>query len=411
MIKRGQREPVRFAEREKRRAEPNLLRLAAWLSLAGFATLASGCFKDEPLNSECDIEQVFLSLSDPGALFFRDNDTLVSLSSVETNAVFHVREDADLSSIAPHFTLSEGASIVPADGEPHDFSAGPVTYVVTSADGRYSRSYSVSFVLPERQSENVVYEFESAYAVKSGLMSYYAWTDITPSGDSLFNWATANPAFVLALAGRKDVSFDDFPTSVLSPGRSGNGVRLTTMSTGAFGSLFGKPIAAGNLFIGSFASELAATKPLEATRFGKPTTLAPKSFEGYYKYKAGDVFTDADMKEIDGRTDECSIYAVFYRNEDADGNEVVLNGANVLTSPSLVARAVVRDLAQCDEWTLFHADFVYDAEVDPDVLARKGYSLAMVFSSSAGGDDFEGAVGSTLCIDSVSLISDAEAGE
>lgn len=386
----------------------NLLPLAAWVSLACFASMAVGCFKDEPLNSECDIEQVYLSVENPGELFFRDNDTLITLSSVEMKAVFHVRAGSDLTALAPRFTLSPGASISPADGIPQDFSAGPVTYVVSSADGRYSRSYSVSFLLPELQSENAVYEFENPYVVESGQMSYYAWTDVTPSGESLFNWATANPAFVLALAGKKDVSFDDFPTSVLSDGRSGKGVRLMTKSTGAFGRLFGKPIAAGNLFIGSFVSELAATKPLEATRFGRPTDLAPKSFEGFYKYRAGDVFTDAQMNEIEGRTDQCSIYAVLYRNEDANGNEVVLNGADVLTSPFLVARAVVSGLAQCDEWTLFHADFVYDAEVDRDILANKGYSLALVFSSSAGGDDFEGAVGSVLCIDSVSLIGEVE---
>ena len=38
----------------------------------------------------------------------------------------------------------------------------------------------------------------------------------------------------------------------------------------------------------------------------------------------------------------------------------------------------------------------YTEEIDEQVLAARGYSLAVVFSSSVDGAKFEGAVGSTL---------------
>ena len=60
------------------------------------------------------------------------------------------------------------------------------------------------------------------------------------------------------------------------------------------------------------------------------------------------------------------------------------------------------------EWTAFEAAFDYRADIDADLLARQGYSLAIVFSSSADGDKFEGAVGSTLMVDKVKIICTEE---
>ena len=42
-------------------------------------------------------------------------------------------------------------------------------------------------------------------------------------------------------------------------------------------------------------------------------------------------------------------------------------------------------------------------EADPQVLAAQGYNMTLVFSSSKDGATFEGAVGSTLYIDEVSV--------
>ena len=56
-----------------------------------------------------------------------------------------------------------------------------------------------------------------------------------------------------------------------------------------------------------------------------------------------------------------------------------------------------------DKWTPFSIDFKFLCDLDLDLLKQRGYSLTIVFSSSADGDQFEGAIGSTLCVDKVRL--------
>ena len=50
----------------------NLMTLA--LMCASMAL--TSCFKDEPLNAECDIEQAYIHVDNPTAMFFSENDTL-----------------------------------------------------------------------------------------------------------------------------------------------------------------------------------------------------------------------------------------------------------------------------------------------------------------------------------------------
>ncbi|MDY5085153.1 MAG: PCMD domain-containing protein, partial [Prevotella sp.] len=93
-----------------------------------------------------------------------------------------------------------------------------------------------------------------------------------------------------------------------------------------------------------------------------------------------------------------------YRNHDEDGNPVVLNGDNVQTSPLIVAKAIAANIVPTDKWTQFTVDFSYLEDFDLDLLENRGYNLAVVFSSSADGAFFQGAIGSTLCIDNVKII-------
>ena len=52
--------------------------------------------------------------------------------------------------------------------------------------------------------------------------------------------------------------------------------------------------------------------------------------------------------------------------------------------------------------------FTYFTDIDLDELERRGYSLTVVFSSSAAGDYYKGAPGSTLMIDNVRIICESE---
>ena len=106
----------------------------------------TSCFKDEPLNAECDIEQAYVHADVPTDIFFAASDTLVNVLSDVTEVTFRVKPGVDLSAMAPVFRVTEGATVSPANGSVHDFSDGrAVTYTVTSQDGAWKREYNVSF--------------------------------------------------------------------------------------------------------------------------------------------------------------------------------------------------------------------------------------------------------------------------
>lgn len=163
------------------------------------------------------------------------------------------------------------------------------------------------------------------------------------------------------------------------------------------------PIAAGNLFIGTFDASNALKDAMKATRFGLPFSFKTKPiyFSGYYKYLPGEKFTNRNMKEIKDRIDEGTIYAVLYDNHDKNGKAVVLHGDDVQTSPQIVAIAILPNIGKTEEWTHFNIPFNYKKNVDAEKLTNGGYSLAVVCSSSVDGAIFQGAIGSTLWVDKI----------
>lgn len=195
----------------------------------------------------------------------------------------------------------------------------------------------------------------------------------------------------------------------MAEGKDGYGVRLTTRATGPIAQAVNKRIAAGNLFLGTFDASNALTDAMKATHFGIRFDRKPLRFEGYYKYAPGEVFQNQDGSIIAGKVDQGTIYAIFYRNTDEQGSPLTLYGDNVQTSKYIVAKAIVPHIETTDEWTHFSIDFDYSGnEIDPIRLAQFGYSLAIVCSSSVDGAYFQGAVGSTLCIDAMTLTCEKE---
>ena len=214
------------------------------------------------------------------------------------------------------------------------------------------------------------------------------------------NFSNGNPGFNLSMGSAKP---DEYPTAPLINGYDGAAVKLTTRSTGPFGAMVNKRIAAGNLFIGTFDMGSALTDAMKATHFGLVFDRQPMTLTGYYTYQPGATFQDPKGNAVADRTDQAAIYAVLYRNHDDQGNAVTLYGDNVKTSPQIVAIADMGMVKPAKEWTPFSIDFKYLSDIDLDLLKQHGYSLTIVFSSSADGDQFEGAVGSTLCVDKVRL--------
>lgn len=373
-------------------------------ALIGSSTLTS-CFKDEPLNAECDIEQAYIHVDNPLGMFYQQSDTLINVLSTAEDINFVVRKTTDLTALAPIFNLTPGATIYPDNGSEQDFSNGPIVYTTTSEDGQYKRNYRVNFIFSKDMLE---YNFDHfSLNTNAPANKYYVWTDLDDEGNPLNNWATGNPGYRMAKGSAQP---DEYPTTPWSEEGHETCVKLTTCETGKFGSDRKMPIAAGNLFLGEFDTKKALTanaagvKGVLATKFGLPIGSQPVSFSGFYKYKRGDVFTDKN-NEVKDSKDYGSIYAVFYDNHDANGEPFVLHGDDVLSSDQIISIANIGQIDDTPEWTAFNLNFKLQPgkAIDPVKLANRGYSLAIVSSSSINGATFEGAVESTLWIDDFSI--------
>ena len=372
------------------------------LLLAALCPVLSSCFKDEPANAECDIEVAWVHAEEPEKMFYNLTDTLVKVLYTDNLITFNVRSSADLSALAPQFIITPNATIEPASGSVQDFSHGPVTYKVTSEDRQWSREYYVSFnIVTRTETDTLRFDFED-YQVNSSY--YYTWND------SRFRWSTGNPGYLLCgmateyADGQYSTNPEKFPSVALPDGYKGSGVKLTTLSTGAWGAIKEMRIAAGNLFIGTFDATQAMTDARKATNFGAPFDRRPTKLRGHYKFAPGNDYQDADGNLKPGEADIADIYAVFYRNHDENGNAIILDGDNVKSSPYIIGMAQVTGIQATDEWTEFEAEFKFNEEIDQTLLDNRGYNIAIVFSSSVNGAYFEGAIGSTLMVDEVELI-------
>ena len=342
--------------------------------------LLYSCIQEEALNAECDIEWVNL-----------DDEHIIGEPVIENNLIiFQARPGIDLNSLSPEFTLTPGAKIMPESGTTHDFSTG-MTYTVFSEDGNWSKEYEIRFNLMGPKTK---YSFEN-YEIKDGKFCLFYEVNNGERQD----WASGNSAFVFSGGGTSTELFPTYYSEDEKEGRSA--LKLVTSSTGAWGADLKKPIAAGNLFLGTFVTTIALTNPLRATRFGKPYSLQPLRFKGWYKYKPGESFTDKNNTVFYDREDDCDIYAVLY--DTSNGNNY-LTGENILTSPDIVAIARVEDKVVSDEYVQFNIPFNYLQNFEEEKQNSYKYNLTVVFSSSKTGDIFEGAVGSTLIVDEVELI-------
>jgi len=364
--------------------------------------LMSSCFKDEPLNMECDILSAWVEGDEYASNFYQPAQMRIeNISSGEKEIVFTVRSLISLPKQLPvKFNLTPGAKITPENGSMQDFSNGPVTYTVTSEDGAWKREYTVVFHEASLPSFKFSFEHVEVVDNSSNRSSYHNFYEVDSNGTRHNIWASGNPG--AAIIAQYDSKPESFPTYSTDNGYEGKGVCMNTQTTGSLGQMMNKPIAAGNLFLGKFNVNNVLFNPLKTTEFGIPMNQVPVRVTGYYKYQPGPEYTNAKKEVVPGRVDQANAYAVFYRNTDANGKSVVLLGDDVLTNPLIVKIAQVESLPPTNEWTRFEM-FFKGGEVDDAILEAQGYSLTLVFSSSKEGDYFEGAVGSTLYIDEVEV--------
>lgn len=381
------------------------------LTLLLAATLPTACIKDEAPNAEADILSITLPQgvvveSTPDYYRPYDNERRAYPLSIE------VAFGTDLSALAPTFKLTPGATLkviekgdtieTPLDkSRAQDFSQ-PVRYIVTSESRRWHRVYLIDIHYPENRDIPTEYHFESVKEQDN----YYIFHE-SAEGCAPLTWASGNPGFALAAQLQGITSPHSYPTTIESDGYSGNCLKLQTLLTGDWGQRVGKPIAAGNLFMGTFYLPTALTNSLNSTRFGVPFKHKPTMLTGLYRYTAGKKFYDNG--NYTDEKDKFSIYAMFFEK----GDDVPYIDGNIPSQgfehPRMIATALMDEAEKVEssEWRRFEIPFDYtryDKILDPQKLADGKYYIAVVFASSSGGDEFKGAPGSTLWVDEVELL-------
>lgn len=369
----------------------------AMASLLAVLLALQSCIKEEALNAEADIESCTLA----GDVLNRD--------PVITNdkVTLYVKKGTDVSRLAPEFTLTPGATIVPESGTLLDFTT-PQTYTVTSEDRKWEKRYTVEAT---QDGLNITrYHFENARTKdKTKYLEFY---ETDAQGNEVMTWASGNPGY--ALTGAQGEA-DSYPTYQWDDGYQGKCLALTTRRTGRMGNSVNMPLASGNLFIGTFDVVNALQNALTSTLFGMQFEYIPTYVRGHYKYSPGKTFYELDksasdkLKPVPGQQDTGDIYAVFY--ESTEGMEM-LDGTNMLSedNPNILAVARIDRMENTgiekeDAWKEFYLPFVFrqGKTVDPVKLKEGRYSLTIVFASSIRGNYFEGAPDSTLLIDEVEL--------
>ena len=394
------------------------------VALTAVPILLASCIPAEDPNTECDIEAISLHLESPTDIFYHDYDTMQTVISTETDIEFTIRSYANVQSIPTTLRITEGATayIKSADGtdvlflngSAVDFSNEKVQrFHIVSEDKAWSRDYTISVVHEAPSEGNLFFDFESYALDASG--KYYVWD--APEVFTDGQWKNGNPGFKISKSSAKPLEYPSTPVANGGPDGS-TCIKLETCDTGPFGKMVNMRIASGSLFNGIFDVGNALTDALKATQFGTPYLHKPVMLRAWLSYEPGSVFQDRDGNTVEGVIDEPDVYVVFYRNEDAEGNKVQLDGNDVLSSPYIVGLGRLPHNYNADgtdqlsanpihgltnQWQAVTIPVEYRAELDANILQNKGYSLIIGFASSWGGAHFKGAIGSKFLIDNVQL--------
>lgn len=359
------------------------------------AATTTSCIKEEPLYRETDIQS-----------FRIEGDAYISTPTISNHAItVMVKNDADLTNLTPIIGLPEGATVSPASGVAQDFSNGSVQYTVRAQDSSFIRIYSVSVIQPS--SLSLKFDFEKWQLTKSG---YYDL--MSNSGTELVKlWDSGNSGIAI-------YSKEQFPTTPDSTDyyQGHCSARLQTLKGNVNIGAIKVPIFSGSLFYGTF--KLNILDPRKSVRLGQPHQKEagkPLVFTGYYKYTPGTPFIylegsgkDAVEMQSDTIVDEAAMYAVLYKVTKGNSANEYLDGITIADDARIVARADWKkenasrtDRAASSGYTRFFIPFVYTEELD---FNQYDYKLAILFASSKAGDQYRGAVGSTLNVDEVQIV-------
>lgn len=307
----------------------------------------------------------------------------VSIDNENLTIEIPVSLDFDISSVTPtSIVLSNMASISPNENETVDFSMGNVIYSVTAEDGSIAEW---TVILKLQQSE-----------IQLPNSDFNLWYDDggypeLGDGNNTSTWGTANKG--LSLVG-------GYNTEPIYDGSSGNYAKMTTIAAPAV-----VRIAAATLFTGYFKDGFpSVSDPRSNINFGIPYTSLPTAFKVKYKYQFGESYEDGDGNPLSG-SDAADIYVLLEQWIEQEE----------ITTKKRVGTAWYRSSDIIANWTDLNLNITYGelSSSEPDYMKpADGYASAgskpthitVVFSSSALGDFFTGAIGSVLEVDNFELI-------
>lgn len=308
-----------------------------------------------------------------GATTINDADNTILVPFVENTPV-----DA----LAPSLIeISNLARVSPGVGEVQDFS-NPVLYTVTAEDGTTTLWEVRALVAePTPQLDNSNFDL------------WYDAGGYQQPGENKEKtiWDTANKG--LAIVGQSNTSPEVVAGSDLA-------ARIRSVKAPLFVRM-----AAGTLYTGSFTDGFpSVSDPRSNIDFGTPFAGRPNAFRVDYRYLPGDAYLDADGNALPG-SDQADIYVLLEKRE---GDQVERIGTGWFRSADRV-----------EDWTNLEIPIKYGqlTQNDPEfehanILPGQSWGNAedrpthiiVVFSSSALGDFFTGAIGSELWVNNFELI-------
>ncbi|GAA3803811.1 family 43 glycosylhydrolase [Streptomyces phyllanthi] len=179
------------------------------------------------------------------------------INDADSRIILPLTEEADVTALAPEFTLAHGAAISPASGSLHDFTE-PVTYEVTGSDGE-KRTWTVeaqrmrSPVLPGLNADPNIVRFGDTFYMYPTTDGFPGWSGTqfkAYSSKDLVHWK--DHGVILDLG--PDISWADSrawaPTMAEKDGKyyfyysadANIGVAVSDSPTGPFKDPLGKPL-------------------------------------------------------------------------------------------------------------------------------------------------------------------------
>lgn len=291
-------------------------------------------------------------------------------------------ENSDLSNLTPAgVSINNLARISPDTTQAQDFTQ-PVIYSVTAENGDVA-NWMVQ----------VIEQGSNPQLSNSNFDLWYSAGSYQQPGESAGStiWDTANKP--LTIVGSPNT------LPVLKSGTD----YYASMTTVAAPALV--RIAAGTIYTGVFTNGIpSVTDPRSNITFGAAYVGNPLSFSTDYQYIPGDSYEDGDGNPLTGN-DSCDVYVLLQLADENDPENV-----------QRVATAWFRSGDTVSDWTTITTDFVYGElpagypsymqPIAPETWAPAGSSvnqITVVYTSSALGDTFTGAIGSVLNADNFVL--------